>query len=47
MPNEPLTPEDTEQLEYADIFVSMWALGERIDRMKQTLNDINEAIDRL
>jgi hypothetical protein len=36
-----------EELEYAEIFVMMWALGERIDRMKQTLNDINLQIDDL
>ena len=42
-----MTPEDIEQLEYADIIVSMWALGERLDRMKETLKDINRQIDEL
>lgn len=42
-----MTPDDQEQLEYADIIVSMWALGDRIDRMKETLKDINGQIDKL
>ena len=42
-----MTPEELEELEYADIFVSMWALGERIDRMKQTLDELNRQIDEL
>jgi hypothetical protein len=42
-----MTPDDIEQLEYADIIVSMWALGERLERMKQTLEDINRQIDEL
>ena len=42
-----MTPDDQEQVEYADIIVSMWALGEQLDRMKQTLEDINRQIDEL
>ena len=40
-----MTPE--EQLEHADIIVSMWALGDRIERMRETLKDINAQIDNL
>jgi len=40
-----MTPE--EELEYAEIFVMMWALGERIDRMKATLDSLNLQIDDL
>lgn len=42
-----MTPEDLEELEYAEIFVSMWALGERLDRMKHVIGDLNRQIDEL
>ena len=42
-----MTPEDLEELEYAEIFVSMWALGERLDRMREVIADLNRQIDEL
>ena len=44
-----MTPDNEipDEVEYADIIVSMWALGERLDRMKETLKDINAQIDKL
>lgn len=44
-----MTPDNEipDEVEYADIIVSMWALGDRLDRMKETLEDINAQIERM
>jgi hypothetical protein len=42
-----MTPEDQEQLDNAEIIVEMWALGERLERMKEAIRDINRQINEL